>query len=204
MLIPYLFLLAITQFLSDDLKRRTQNIILDSEEEHPELRDFNINLEQYVLKHRSRLLSAALTVLHFWHEDGRPKCHQSKGSFQDWIANIGGIIRFAGLGEFSAADTYEHNIDPFKIFIQSVYDKHKDDKWKSADIVNLAIGEKEDGPLADSVPDNTKSASKWLGHQISKNLNRVYMVTDARSNKDLKIKLSKITSGRTQYYLQLI
>lgn len=85
-----------------DLGRRVVPCDMDAEEEHPEDRTgFKIpRLQEYVAKHHSRLISAALTILRGYHVAGRPGHGKpEKGSFEAWDALVRGAVIWAGLAD---------------------------------------------------------------------------------------------------------
>ncbi|MBX3397702.1 MAG: DUF3854 domain-containing protein [Gemmataceae bacterium] len=86
--------------LRADTSRRVCHILLNSEEENPELRtDFKYpNLREHINQNRSVLLSAALTILRAWHVAGRPTEKVSGwGSYEGWSAVVRQAVMFAGM-----------------------------------------------------------------------------------------------------------
>lgn len=86
--------------LRADFSRRICHILLFSELEKPERRDdvSYTDLRGYVHRHRSKLLSAALTILRAWHVAGRPrKTLPPWGSYEGWSDVVRQAVVFAGL-----------------------------------------------------------------------------------------------------------
>jgi hypothetical protein len=85
-----------------DTPRRLLPIRLESDLENPEDRDdFKIpKLREYVLQHRGRLLSAALTILRAYCAEGRPDQKlRPWGSYEGWSDLIRGTIVWAGMAD---------------------------------------------------------------------------------------------------------
>jgi hypothetical protein len=83
-----------------DTARRCCHIRLESEYEKPELRDgFRYpDLLVWVREQRGRLLSAALTILHAYCLEGRPKANlPAWGSFEGWSDLVRQAVVWAGL-----------------------------------------------------------------------------------------------------------
>jgi hypothetical protein len=83
-----------------DTARRVCHCRMESQEEHPELREAfrHPELRQHVQQERGKLLSAALTILRAWATSGKPK-HGLKpwGSFEGWSNVVREAVVFAGL-----------------------------------------------------------------------------------------------------------
>ena len=193
--------------VSDDLRRRTQSIILNTDDPNPETREFDIDIELYVLEHRQELLSAALSILKFWHENGRPLCKKRKGSFQNWISMIGGIIEFAGFGELDNGVELDQSYTSIQNFIETIYNNRKSDRWRITDVLELALGsDGEEGPLFHEINTNSKQPAQEVGKKISGySEDRPFNVEDWETGDKLVVKLIKDTSRRgTWYHLSVI
>ena len=189
-------------FVSDDLRRRTQHIILQTDDPKPETREFDIDLKSYVLDNRQELLSAALSILNEWHKAGRPKCEQIKGSFQSWVSIIGGIIEFAGLGNFQANETNEEDIDPHLHFVERVYNTYKSEVWRVSQVIDIAIGDDEyDATLI--VPQYIRKVDIWLGGKLRGILNRPYTVMDYETGEKLNVKIIKTDRIQSRYFISV-
>jgi hypothetical protein len=86
--------------LNADTARRCSHCRLETSEERPELLSkFKYSdLRTHIRNHRSRLLSAALTILRGWFTAGKPT-HGLKpwGSYEGWSALVREAVVFAGL-----------------------------------------------------------------------------------------------------------
>ena len=190
--------------VSDDLKRRTQHIILSTDNPNPQTRKFDIDIESYVLEHRQELLSAALSILKFWHDAKRPLSKQIKGSFQKWTALIGGIVEFAGFGKFQANEDSSMNLDPWKDFIEQVYNTHKSEVWKVSEVLGIAFGdETHGGALLKVVPDHINKVNLWLGRELTAFEDRPYTILDYETNQQLVVKVLKTETVKSNYYISV-
>jgi hypothetical protein len=81
-----------------DLHRRVLLIRLAPSIENPEERsDFeHKNLLAWIRQNRTRLVSAALTILRAYHAAGKPYDGVTLGNFEDWCLAIRGAVMFAG------------------------------------------------------------------------------------------------------------
>ncbi len=82
-----------------DTARRICHIRMETTDERPEVRTnvTHADLRGHVLANRSKLLSAALTILRGWVEAGRPRHGlQPWGSFEGWSSVVREAIVFAG------------------------------------------------------------------------------------------------------------
>ncbi len=86
--------------LAADTARRVCHIRLETPEERPEMKEGfrHPDLRGHVLRHRGKLLSAALTILRGWIVAGRPT-HKLRpwGSFEPWSNVVREAVVFAGL-----------------------------------------------------------------------------------------------------------
>jgi hypothetical protein len=85
--------------LAADTTRRTLHIRLESPMENPELRTGfkHPNVTEYALQHRSRLLTAALTILRSYCVAGRPRAGlPAWGSFEGWSALVREAVVWCG------------------------------------------------------------------------------------------------------------
>jgi hypothetical protein len=85
--------------LSPDMRRRSLQCEIFSEEERPEDRVFQNKLEvPTLLSRRAEILGALLAIIQDWDKSGRPKPSRSNSSFPEWAEIIGGIVEHAGYG----------------------------------------------------------------------------------------------------------
>ena len=88
--------------LSEEMTRRTVRIRLVSGLERPAMRtDFrHPDLRAWNTAHRGDLIAAALTLIRAWVVAGRPNGKQRMGSFESYVAVIGGILDVIGVPGF--------------------------------------------------------------------------------------------------------
>lgn len=101
-----------------DLSTRAIICRLDPKVEHPEERDFDVNLYEYIPKHRQELVQAGLTILRAYHITGRPKQNiKVYGRFEEWSDWIRSATVWLGLEDpclsrkrIEAADPISSNL----------------------------------------------------------------------------------------------
>jgi hypothetical protein len=87
--------------LSDEIARRAAPIRLDSGWEHPEDRTtFRHPLPAWAINQRVELVSACLSALRAWIEDGQPSSSAILGGFESWAAVMGGVLDVVGVAGF--------------------------------------------------------------------------------------------------------
>lgn len=84
--------------LTGDLSSRTLLCYLDPQCEHPEEREFETNLEDWIPAHRGELITAGLTILRGFHCAGRPKQDIKRyGGFDEWSDWVRAAIVWCGM-----------------------------------------------------------------------------------------------------------
>jgi hypothetical protein len=85
--------------LVGDLTRRFLLCRIDPGVERPEEREFTRDLRAHVLRHRPRLVTAALTIMRGYVAAGRPRPAGTKplGSFESWDRLVRGAVLWLGL-----------------------------------------------------------------------------------------------------------
>ncbi len=90
--------------MSGELLRRMVMISLNAGMASPEKRGGwrHGNLKQWTKEHRSELVWACLTIIQKWIAGGRQPLVSDarKGSFDEWLACVGGVLRDAGIENF--------------------------------------------------------------------------------------------------------
>jgi hypothetical protein len=89
--------------IAGDLTRRTIKCALDAHCEHPERRNFNVDVIELARVERAKLVAAALTVLRAWHIAGEAIERPPVGSFEQWSHRIRGPLLW--LGQADPCDT---------------------------------------------------------------------------------------------------
>jgi hypothetical protein len=100
---------------TQEMYRRFVDIRLDAQMEFPEDRppdQFSIpDLKVWVRENRSRLVSAALTIIQAWVRAGMPDGSKSKASFEQWARVMSGIIENAGVEGFLSTPVTRRPMD---------------------------------------------------------------------------------------------
>jgi putative DNA primase/helicase len=101
-----------------DLRTRVIPIDLDPRVERPEERRFDIDLLEWIPRHRGELVRACLTILRAYHVAGRPEPPEPVfGRFEDWSAWVRGAVMWLGLldpclgrRQLESRDPVAHNL----------------------------------------------------------------------------------------------
>ena len=85
--------------LDDEITRRSLPIWLDAGVEHPHEQDHfrHPDLKAWARENRRLLICAALTIIQYWYQAGKPLSTKAFGSFEAWTKIIGGILECAGI-----------------------------------------------------------------------------------------------------------
>jgi hypothetical protein len=88
-----------------DMNRRVYYIGLTATVPNPQDRDprsfRHPDIREWTRAHRAEILSALLTLVRSWIDDGRPTFeHPTIGSFEQWSTMVGGILTHAGIEGF--------------------------------------------------------------------------------------------------------
>jgi hypothetical protein len=89
--------------IAGDLTRRTVMCALDAHCEHPERRNFNVDVIELARAERAKLVVAALTVLRAWHVVGETIERPTVGSFEQWSNRVRSPLLW--LGQADPCDT---------------------------------------------------------------------------------------------------
>jgi putative DNA primase/helicase len=82
--------------ISTDEVRRTVQILLDANVEHPEERTFSKNPVALVLADRGKYVAAVLTVARAYHLAGRPGCLPPRASYETWSNTVRSALVWLG------------------------------------------------------------------------------------------------------------
>ena len=83
-----------------DMTRRVIKITLDAEDEFPEHRKFNRDIDEYTLENRGALVNACLTILQAYIQAGSPDLKQPKlGSFNQWSDLVRSAVLWLGMAD---------------------------------------------------------------------------------------------------------
>jgi hypothetical protein len=101
--------------LNDEMTRRAVSIWLDAGVDHPEdRRDFrHSDLKKWARENRPGLIQAALTIIQYWFQAGRPLSTKGLGSFESWAQIMGGILETAEIDGFLGnVESFRSRVDP--------------------------------------------------------------------------------------------
>ncbi len=172
--------------LDGEIARRSVWIRLDAKMERPWKRtEFrHENLEGWVTKHRSEILTALLTFVRKWIADGKPKSDVTLGGYEEWSHIVGGILKAVGIDGFlENADELYDQLDTereawvnfFSVWAETfgAYDPaskswgawSNNGEWKSRakDSVIESVGIKELFPLASTYDNSNESNGECWG-----------------------------------------
>ena len=185
---------------SAEIARRCCLIRIDPNMEHPEDRTGfrHPHLKRWIREHRAELLTAAITLVRNWVEQGRPLwSKRRKGSYEAWGEVIGGILDAAGVPGFLANEQDMRESAPEAVamiaFVQEWALRHgtgnvsakdlwpiastpDDEKEKSDQHLNLLAG-----LLGDR---NERSRRTKLGTILRKHVDAVFAGYKIRAAKD--------------------
>lgn len=187
-----------------NLRRRVQHIILVSRDEDPELRRFDNDVENDVLKNRNILVTAALKYVRECYKDGLPKSDQVKASFSEWNDISDHLIKSGNgaFGKFSANETSKTDIDPYRIFAEDIYEEYGTELFVPGDLEAIAFGKDgEDGPLLAKLDKSEKANKSRISYHLREMKKGSYIVWDSEQKKDIKIKFDRGTGGNRRKWI---
>lgn len=135
--------------MSPELIRRSVLIDMDANAAHPEDRVpedgwRHPNLTTWVLQNRGKLVSACLTIIQHWINEGMPRDDAARmGSFEAWAGIMGGVLESAGVkGFLSNADelwseTLDASTDALGVFLAELAGYKEGHKFKAGDLLEI-------------------------------------------------------------------
>jgi hypothetical protein len=133
---------------NDELNRRSIMIRMDAQVETPSERDgfHHPDIMGWIAQERPRLVSAALTIIRAWIDAGRPSYSGENGtigSFENWIAVIGGILETAGVDGFlgnreEQKKQIDSEGDVWVGFITGWYERFNTSRATTGQLIDLA------------------------------------------------------------------
>jgi hypothetical protein len=151
--------------MSDEIARRTVWIRLDANEERPwERENFrHPNLRTWALKHRPKLIAAALALIRRWIEAGMPAFSgRHKGSYGEWSRVVGGILQANDVEGFlgNEDELYKRKVSTpgaMTEFVTAWKERYGDARVDSGRLFMLASTPDEDSPMT------PYEREQWLG-----------------------------------------
>ncbi len=139
--------------VSDEIARRAIRIRLDANVERPDQRLAfkHDNLMQWVRTNRSLLVSAALTLINAWVQEGMPLYKtKRKGSYEAWTEAMGGILNTVNVAGFleNEHEMYEAaSTETARLveFIEAWHERYGEEEVRPKELFQLAS--KPDGPV---------------------------------------------------------
>ena len=183
---------------SEELARRIVRIRMVPSEEMPWQRgNFkHSNLRKWVLENRSLLTAGCISIIHAWLDAGRPLSDVTLGSYDEFAATMGGILRFAGVeGFLENVKDFTEQVNPdaanwgcaFTLWAENI-----GSGWRTArELLDLLQGKAPD--LMNEIL--YTGTPKSLGSKLSAKTDRIH------GNYRL---VSRVSSGNRQYSLQEI
>lgn len=177
---------------NDELNRRSIMIRMDAQVETPSERDgfHHPDIMGWIAQERPRLVSAALTIIRAWIDAGRPAYSGENGtigSFESWIAVIGGILETAGVDGFlgnreEQKKQIDSEGDVWTGFIAQWYERFNTSKATTGQLIDLARPF-----LADKIESKSERGEMTkLGKLLQKYNNRIFsgmkIVADGRDS----------------------
>jgi hypothetical protein len=200
--------------IGGDLARRVYLSRIDAEVALPWMReDFrHPDLLRWVRENRGRLIAAALALGVAWVRAGCPEPERVPplGGFEGWRHVVGGILEYAGVGEFmgNAMDVFlegDTDLRQWEGFLSSVYEVWGSNPWSVADLkarlegemsavtqYPVRINEVLPDDLADAFVDPRRSFSRSCGRALARQEGR-------RFPSGLMIKRGKAVQRATQW-----
>ncbi|MEZ4240355.1 MAG: hypothetical protein R3F59_30220 [Myxococcota bacterium] len=130
--------------VSRELARRVVRVRLDAGTATPWTgRTYrHANLARWVDAHRRELVRAVLALVTAWLDAGQPAPAASLGSFEAWVAVVGGIVGHAGFEGFLSGPPVAVGLDPdeteWEALIAAWAETHGTTRVRAADVLALA------------------------------------------------------------------
>ena len=169
-----------------DLARRTVTIMIDPGCERPQDRKFEMSFPDYCLKHRSELVTAALTIVRAYTAAGCPETKlSSTGSFEMWSKWVRQPLVWLGMPDpwqsqekLTSQDETLQNLIAVLAAWYDVFGSFPKTAKKAIAKCNELINDDQIDALKDAletvaVAKNGGIDSRRLGHFLRKNQNRI-------------------------------
>ena len=104
-----------------DMVRRMLLCRIDPGVERPDTRKFSLNVKEYIVRRRARLLAAALTLLRAYIVAGKPKQDiEPYGSFEDWSDLVRSALVWLGMPDPNATRARLEAADTVTIHLRTI------------------------------------------------------------------------------------
>lgn len=175
-----------TVLLEEQLLNRSVFITLVSDAENPEDRDpsqFKHNLPSWATENRNELLSALMTFINEWIQQGSKRADARMAGFEDWVSITAGILKAVGIpgllgNRKDIMQRVNTGREEIKAFVEAVVAEFDETPWFPKEVAHIATYD-DDGEgmnlLADFIYANTyRGRVQKLGHFLQKKLRTTY------------------------------
>jgi len=164
-----------------DISTRSIICSLDPECEHPEEREFEIDLRKYIPEHRADLVKAGLTILRAYHVAGRPKQNIKQfGRFEEWSDWVRSALVWLDMEDPCASRKEIENTDPTREELRNLlliwFDIFDNMSIRVDSLIKKALEETEKGQILKEILLNISSKglnSRSIGKYLSSVKNRI-------------------------------
>jgi hypothetical protein len=168
-----------------DISTRAILCRIDPKEEHPEKREFDIDLRKHVLQHRGDIVHAGLTILRAYHVAKRPKQNiKPFGRFEEWSDWVRSVLIWLGMEDPCKSRKDIEEADPVRLSLGNLlgawYEIFGTLSVRAKDVVKRAFEEtsKTREALKDALTDIATDSrgnlnQKMLGNKLSSFRNRI-------------------------------
>jgi hypothetical protein len=160
--------------LSDEVNRRTVFVRLDAKMESPEERtEFKYPLPAWAIRHRSELVSACMSIINRWVQEGMPLGEATLGRFEDWARVMGGVL---GVSDFLQNREQQKGRDSesgeWASLCEAWWGWYEGLAITAKDVLAIA---KDEGLLLDYWAGRKDiAAQQRIGHALSRRMDRIF------------------------------
>lgn len=105
-----------------DISTRALLCKIDAEREHPEEREFKLDLRMFIPANRVRLVQAGLIILRAYHVAGRPAQNiKPYGRFEEWSSWVRSAIVWLGMADPCETRKDIEDADPIRITLTTLF-----------------------------------------------------------------------------------
>jgi DNA polymerase I-like protein with 3'-5' exonuclease and polymerase domains len=165
--------------MSDEINRRAALSRLDAEMEAPEERTgFKHPLPEWAVEHRPKLVSACLSIINHWVQEGMPLGTRTLGRFEKWAQVMGGILDEMGLPGFLGNREQQKSRDPerpeWAALCEVWWNRYQQQPITAKDVLALAKEKEQELLLRVWSGRSELAAQQRLGHALHEHRDRIY------------------------------
>lgn len=185
--------------VDDDMARRVLAVRIETTEEHPENRVFDLDPVQWVRDNRSEYINAAATVVRAWFAaGGKTGAEGTSGDiYHRWRTTMAAILGHGGIaGGFDGATTrftHGHEKDEWGVFLEAIYARCGNRSWTTKQLAEYIRWNRIDSDLipadmADKMHKDTfsRTIAGWLRRR-KRSVARNLMAVEAGENRQRKV-----------------